>query len=760
MSLIKLEKVSKYYKSEDTVSVGMKNVDLEFELGEFVAITGESGSGKSTLLNVISGLDGYESGEMYLFGEETSHYMISDWEKYRGAYVGFVFQNYNIIDSYTVLQNVLLALEIQGYDPKKRKERALQLIEQVGLSSHKHHKAAKLSGGQKQRVVIARALAKDCPIIAADEPTGNLDSESGKQIMKLLHEVSKDKLVLLVTHDFEQAEPYATRKIKMHDGEVIEDKKLTSHEEVTLEEPIKPKKMKFTTLLRLAIRNFFATPKRLIFTLLLQIIVATVFILVYSNQVASIREAGLSQSSIFPSVPETRLLVEKRDGSEFTDNDLKALEKMKGVKKVHRYASNFLNTKNLAISTNQYRFSVNVRATDTALTLKPNEVEGRLPVAKDEVVISSYYDQIKIGSVISIELGGYYYEAYDYFLGEPLPVKKLNDLGTFKVVGIDKLNRRTIYFSEEYLNTPSINDTEIDYQKYIQNYEIMMSYLEFVDENNNIFRIVASDKGFGSEYDLYVPGYQYDTDGKYVESTINLTVRTKCYGQRDLVQHLQNVSYYGYDLSLYNDTYFEVFIDSDFYIQIRDEFFKQSKDVYEMKNRNLVSISVSGYANGRRILKNIDSDNFKVFYPSYIFDPMREILVFLYTLLAILLLSLIGILFTTIITVVTKNVMKGRIKDFAIYRSIGANKYMLARLVVLEQILLSVSAFMITIIIMVILRANVYQISRTIPYLQYYDFIILLIIFILLGTRLGLKFNRKIFKQSVIETLSESKEDL
>src|SRR5690606_23733370 len=195
MSLIKLENVSKYYKSGEGVSVGMKNISLEFHNNEFIVVTGESGSGKSTLLNVISGIDTYEDGEMYILGEETSHFTAKDWENYRSKYVGFIFQNYNIIDSYTVYENVILALEIQNYPKKLRKKRALELIEKVGLLSHKNHKAAKLSGGQKQRVAIARALAKDTPIIIADEPTGNLDSESSDQIIKLLKEVSSDRLV-------------------------------------------------------------------------------------------------------------------------------------------------------------------------------------------------------------------------------------------------------------------------------------------------------------------------------------------------------------------------------------------------------------------------------------------------------------------------------------------------------------------------------------------------------------------------------------
>ena len=148
MSLIKLENISKYYKSGEGVSVGMQKVSLEFNIGEFVAVTGESGSGKSTLLNVISGLDTYEDGELYIQDEETSHFVIKDWENYRSKYIGFIFQSYNIIDSFTVYENVLLALEIQNYPKRQRKKRALELIERVGLTSHKNHKASKLSGGQ------------------------------------------------------------------------------------------------------------------------------------------------------------------------------------------------------------------------------------------------------------------------------------------------------------------------------------------------------------------------------------------------------------------------------------------------------------------------------------------------------------------------------------------------------------------------------------------------------------------------------------
>src|SRR5690554_1041547 len=268
MSLIKLENISKYYKSGDGVSVGMQKVSLDFNIGEFVAVTGESGSGKSTLLNVISGLDTYEDGELFIQNEETSHFTMKDWENYRSKYIGFIFQNYNIIDAYSVYENVLLALEIQNYPKKLRKKRALELIEKVGLLSHKNHKASKLSGGQKQRCVIARALAKDCPIIVADEPTGNLDSESSKQVIDLLHDIAKDKLVIVVTHDFDQVKSYATRKIKMHDGEVVEDRKFKQSEVAENIELPEQKSLRLTTVMVLALRNLLSMPRRFLFFVL------------------------------------------------------------------------------------------------------------------------------------------------------------------------------------------------------------------------------------------------------------------------------------------------------------------------------------------------------------------------------------------------------------------------------------------------------------------------------------------------------------
>ena len=190
--MIQLKNVSKFYYSKGMIASGISKINLEFGIGEFVVITGESGSGKSTLLNVISGLDTYEEGEMYINGRETSHYLASDFEEYRKKYIGNIFQSFNLVNSYTVYQNIELILRINGYRKADMKQRIRSIIKRVGLEAYTGTKVSKLSGGQKQRVAIARALAKDTDIIVADEPTGNLDSRSAQGIAALLSEISRD----------------------------------------------------------------------------------------------------------------------------------------------------------------------------------------------------------------------------------------------------------------------------------------------------------------------------------------------------------------------------------------------------------------------------------------------------------------------------------------------------------------------------------------------------------------------------------------
>ena len=267
--MIKLQNLYKYYNTNDIVTQALKNVNLELHKNEIVAIVGESGSGKTTLLNVICGVDNYDEGEMYFKGNETSYFSIEDMECYRKKNVAFIYQNYNIIESYTVLDNVIVPLMLEGISYEEAKVEALKIIERVGLQDRIDSKGANLSGGEKQRCVIARALASKCEILACDEPTGNLDSKTGDNIVKLIKEIATDKLVLIVTHNYDQIESIATRTIKISDGQVIEDYKKNEiieeniDEELNLSEAKCPNK----SILLFSIKNIINKLKSSIFSL-------------------------------------------------------------------------------------------------------------------------------------------------------------------------------------------------------------------------------------------------------------------------------------------------------------------------------------------------------------------------------------------------------------------------------------------------------------------------------------------------------------
>ncbi len=227
MEVLKLENLSKYYASQSSVVMGLSGINLSFSTGEFVAVTGESGSGKSTLAHVLGGMLPYEAGELYVCGKPTSHYDASDWERYRGDMIGFISQNYGILAGNTVLENVEIALRLSGVEKRAAKARALALLEEVELREMCSRRASKLSSGQKQRLAIARALAKPSRILIADEPTGNLDRENSDKVISLLQKVSRDRLVILITHEFDEVRDVATRHIVLSDAVVVTDARLT-----------------------------------------------------------------------------------------------------------------------------------------------------------------------------------------------------------------------------------------------------------------------------------------------------------------------------------------------------------------------------------------------------------------------------------------------------------------------------------------------------------------------------------------------------
>ena len=221
--MLQIKNIYKEFKTGNLVQKALDNVSLNLRDSEFVAILGPSGSGKTTLLNIIGGLDHYDKGDLIINKISTKNYKDRDWDSYRNHTIGFVFQSYNLIPHQTILANVELALTISGVPRSKRKAKAMKALEQVGLASQAHKKPNQLSGGQMQRVAIARALVNDPDIVLADEPTGALDSETSVQVMELLKEVAKDRLVVMVTHNPELAEEYATRIVNLKDGVICSD---------------------------------------------------------------------------------------------------------------------------------------------------------------------------------------------------------------------------------------------------------------------------------------------------------------------------------------------------------------------------------------------------------------------------------------------------------------------------------------------------------------------------------------------------------
>ncbi len=265
--MLQLKNIFKIYQMGDATQTALRDVSVNFRDNEFVSILGQSGSGKTTLLNIIGGLDRYTSGDLIINGVSTKDYTDADWDSYRNHSIGFIFQSYNLIPHQTVLSNVEMALTLSGVSKKERRERAVAVLEKVGLTDHINKKPNQMSGGQMQRVAIARALINNPDILLADEPTGALDSETSIQIMDLLKEIAKDKLVVMVTHNPELAEKYSTRVVNLLDGKIVSDTDPCDAAEETQREKTKNKvSMSFLTALSLSFNNLKTKKARTILT--------------------------------------------------------------------------------------------------------------------------------------------------------------------------------------------------------------------------------------------------------------------------------------------------------------------------------------------------------------------------------------------------------------------------------------------------------------------------------------------------------------
>lgn len=333
--MLKLKNIKKDYKTGDFIQHALKNISVSFRKNEFVAILGPSGSGKTTLLNIIGGLDRYDSGDLIIDGKSTKGFKDKDWDAYRNHAVGFIFQSYNLISHISVLENVEMGMTLSGVSSAERRRKALELLEKVGLKDHAHKRPNQLSGGQMQRVAIARALANNPKIILADEPTGALDSKTSTQIMELIKEIAKDKLVIMVTHNAELAKDYASRIVSMKDGVILDDTDSYDDENKRSGElSIKKTSMSLLSALKLSFNNIKTKKGRTALTAFASSIgiIGIALILSLSNgfnkEVEEFEENSLAQSPIIIAnesvqMDEDTLKALNRDSDleEYTDKD-------------------------------------------------------------------------------------------------------------------------------------------------------------------------------------------------------------------------------------------------------------------------------------------------------------------------------------------------------------------------------------------------------------------------------------------------------
>jgi len=484
--MIKLKDISKFYYSETTATLGLRNVNLEFEKGEFVAITGESGSGKSTLLNVISGMDTYEDGELYYNGEETSAYSTEDWDEYRRNKISLIYQSYNLIDSYTALENIesviLICEKNNGrLTDKERRKRAMECLKMVGLEKQAKNKASHMSSGQKQRLGIARALAKNTDVLIADEPTGNLDIENGKQVMQILHELSKTKLVIVVTHNYEQAEPYATRKVRLFDSEVVENRVLRpkydvpeekkdpefAEDEPKTKKEEKHQKDKFDIAHKFVKMNRRATPHRNFFVfsfMLMSALAISLMVGIISKNMDDSTMRIVSHTA-FMNVDKTRLVVKNIDGSELTAEDAKRLAGISKVQSVDLYGGiadvsyYYLLDEDYKVTyKNESLSSKSVEVTTlkddkfmkSSVTISQKDLKtGRLPEKYNEVVIYSSDE-----SVLDTKIA-FYFKNWKHWGQNTYAAIEM------KVVGILKAETQQAYFSPEFCEAMSVRTSKV-----------------------------------------------------------------------------------------------------------------------------------------------------------------------------------------------------------------------------------------------------------------------------------------------------------
>ena len=740
--MLKLKNVSKFYYNKGIIASGFTKVNLELKIGEFVVITGESGSGKSTLLNVISGLDSYEEGEMYIDGSETSHYTEVDFENYRRKYIGNIFQNFNLVNSYTVYQNIELVLLLNGEKKKNIKKKILDIIDTVGLKKFKNTKVSKLSGGQKQRVAIARALAKETPIIVADEPTGNLDSKSASQIMKLLHDISASKLVIIVTHNKEQVEKYATRLISMHDGRIIEDKIVKKIDKKIDIEDKEFKNITFFNKIRLGVRNTFNIIPKFLLIFIVFFFISISLIFEYSSfkkGEASIENAGFND--IFSNSDLSRIVVKKSDKSFITDEDINKLKKINNVDYV--ITDDILLDTFIFLSNNDDYNSIGGNI--GVLSMFNGDVDyGRMALDDNEIVIESSSYEWQLLENYNEVLDKEYYLNMDFS-------ENLNDNLKVKVVGIKKPSKihkdiNTIYVSDKIIESLrfSINEHYSDVKVLFENkyYDSKFFYNEFKILTTNL--VPSGSVYISSDYN-YLCSYEY---------CIN----------HDLKVEVSNI-YYSDELNLkvgnvYNKWNFSALTGYSDYDANNGAIFINNDDYNKLFNKETYqsSVFVRDIKKIDNVKNKLESMGYKVLaIKDTLVDSTHEASVILQVFSSIVTVILVVALFF-ISYFVIKLILKSRSIYFTTIRILGSSKRNAKQILDIELFTNSTLAyisFLILIYLTKIKIINIKQINNLLPFISLKEIIIVYLILICMSQLISNRFSRKIFKKSVMKTYRE-----
>lgn len=722
--MLELKNVSKFYYKKGIVSSGISKVSLKFDMGEFIAITGESGSGKSTLLNVISGLDTYEEGEMYVNGEETSHYNEEDYEEYRKKYIGNVFQSFNLVNSYTVYQNVELVLLINGETRRSVKHKVIDILKKVDLYKYRHTKVSKLSGGMKQRVSIARCLAKDTPIIIADEPTGNLDSKNAKSVLKLLYEISKYKLVIVVTHNFEQISEYATRRITMHDGSVIEDMKLKDKNEVKEVNTSKFKKTKVISNLRLGIRNTFnIVPKFLLLTFVYAFVLISI-VGVYSAFL-ELESTNNTYNSFFNETDANkRVIVKKKDNSSFTNEEINKLKSISNVDKVitndyvYDYSMSLIDYENIFLDSNFMKLE----------EFKGKLKYGRMPLNDNEIIVSGSKENYYIEDMGS-EL-----------INKEVSINSGSDEIKVKIVGV------SVFEKYNWMVTSYVSDKIYNYVEN-QVEQVYGTTKVFISDNSQNVNPNIKTSDILSEGQVYISeNYSYNCKSyNCMKDSLNIKF-SNMYTNKEI--SLSNVK-------VYNKNNFKKIFGSEY--DDMDTIYLSNNDYDKLyKNNNIYQVSLF-VKDVRNIDKTMNELND---YVSFSLNSVKQdgALVQVIKIVKTIIITVLVIVLFFVSYFVIKLIIKSRNKYFTTIRILGGSYIEVKRLLQIELLNVTNIVYLVFLVISLLIKNDIIvseSIKSMLFYINLKEYVIVYLILSVMSYLTSSRYSRKIFKRSVITTYNE-----